>query len=101
MKKNYKLFIGLNVADGKDWERSDAVNIIITVCKQYNIIALSLSDMQGVYTYNSGAVVFESTLVLTLVDCNVDIVKLCEALKKSLKQECIMLQEVFDKFSFI
>ena len=99
--RNYKLYIGLNVADGKDWERQDAVNIIINICKAKGITALSLADMQGIYTYDNGQTVFENTLVLTLIDCSVDIKGLVLSLKSALKQECIMLEELTNNFSFI
>lgn len=99
--KNYKLYIGLNVADGEDWKRQDAVNIIISICKAKGITALSLADMQGVYTYDNGSTVFENTLVLTLIDTDIIINDLCLALKSALKQECIMLEELTNNFSFI
>ena len=70
---NYKLYIGLDVQGGKPWNRQDAVNIIISVCRSRGITALSLSDMQGIYTYDNGKTVFENTLVLLLVDFKGDI----------------------------
>lgn len=99
--KNYKLYIGLNVQDGKDWERQDAVNIIISICKAKGINALSISDCQGIYTYNNGQTVYENTLVLTLIDTDIIINDLCLALKSALRQECIMLEKLTDNFSFI
>lgn len=99
--KNYRLYIGLNVQNGKDWERQDAINIIINICKAKGITALSISDCQGIYTYDNGQTVYENTLVLTLIDCNVDIKGLVLSLKSALRQECIMLEELINNYSFI
>ena len=99
--KNYRLYIGLNVQNGKDWERQDAVNIIINICKAKGITALSISDCQGIYTYDNGQTVYENTLVLTLIDCSVDIKGLVLSLKSALRQECIMLEELINKFEFM
>ena len=99
--RNYKLYIGLNVADGKDWERQDAINVIISICKAKGITALSVSECQGVYTYTTGETVFENTVVLTLIDTTVDVKELTLCIKSALRQECVMVQEILDKFSFI
>ena len=99
--KNYKLYIGLDVQNGKPWNRQDAVNIIISICKANGINALSISDCQGVYTYNDGKTIQESTLVLLLVNINIDIKELVQALKSALKQECIMLEKLVNSFEFI
>ena len=99
--KNYKLYVGLNVQDGKDWEKEDAVNIIITVCRSKGIEALSIGECKGVYTYNNGSTVFENTLVITLIDCNVDIRELVLSLKSALRQECIMIEKLSSDFMFI
>ena len=98
---NYKLYIGLDVQGGKPWNRQDAVNIIISVCRSRGITALSLSDMQGIYTYDNGKTVFENTLVLLLVDFKGDIEGLVLSLKSALKQECIMIEKLVNSFDFI
>ena len=98
---NYRLYIGLNVNGQADWERQDAINIIISVCKAKGISALSLADCVGVYTYDNGQTVQENTLVLTLIDTDIIINDLCLALKSALRQECIMLERLADNFSFI
>lgn len=98
---NYRLYIGLDVQGGKEWEKSEAINIIISTCKTYGINALSLTESVGIYTYDRGETVQESTLVLLLVDFKGDISSLTNDLKKALKQECIMLEELTDNFSFI
>ena len=98
---NYKLYIGLDVQNGKPWNRQDAVNIIISVCKSRGITALSLSDMQGIYTYDNGKTVFENTLVLLLVDFKGDIKGLVLSLKTALKQECIMIEKIKNDFDFV
>lgn len=98
---NYRLYIGLNVADGKDWERQDAVNIIINICKAKGITALSISDCQGIYTYNNGKTVQESTLVLLLVNTEAKVLLLAEDLKKALCQECIMIEKIKNDFDFV
>lgn len=97
---NYKLYIGLDVQDGKPWERQDAVNIIISVCRSYGINALSLADSVGIYTYNDGKTVHENTLVLLLVDFKGDISSLTKDLKTALKQECIMIEIINNSFIF-
>lgn len=98
--KNYKLYVGLNVQNGNDWTVEDGVNAVISIAKKLGIEALSISECRGVYTYNNGSTVFENTLVITLVDYQKDINTLVDTLKVVLKQECIMIQEVTDKFSF-
>ena len=98
---NYKLYIGLDVQNGKEWEKSEAINIIISVCRSRGITALSLSDMQGIYTYDNGKTVFENTLVLLLVDFKGDIEGLVLSLKTALKQECIMIEKLVNSFDFI
>lgn len=97
---NYRLYIGLDVQGGKEWERQDAVNIIISVCKSRGINALSLADSVGIYTYNDGKTVQESTLVLLLVDFKGDISSLTKDLKTALKQECIMIEIINNGFIF-
>ena len=98
---NYKLYIGLDVQNGKEWEKSEAINIIISVCRSRGITALSLSDMQGIYTYDNGKTVFENTLVLLLVNFKGDIKGLVLGLKKALKQECIMIEKLVNSFEFV
>lgn len=98
---NYRLYIGLDVQNGSPWNRQDAVNIITSLCKEYGINALSISDCQGVYTYNDGKTVQENTLVLLLVDTNIDIKELVQALKSALKQECIMIEKLKSNFDFV
>ena len=98
---NYKLYIGLDVQNGNPWNRQDAVNIIINICKAKGITALSISDCQGIYTYDDGKTVQESTLVLLLVDFKGDIVGLTKALKTALKQECIMIEKIKSDFDFV
>ena len=98
---NYKLYIGLDVQGGKPWNRQDAVNIIISVCKANGINALSIGECRGIYTYNDGETVQESTLVLLLVDFKGDIKGLVLGLKKALKQECIMIEKLVNSFEFI
>ena len=98
---NYKLYIGLNVQGGKEWEKSEAINIIISVCRSRGITALSLSDMQGIYTYDNGKTVFENTLVLLLVNFKGDIKGLVLSLKSALKQECIMIEKIKNDFDFV
>ena len=98
---NYKLYIGLDVQNGKEWERQDAVNIIINICKAKGITALSIGECRGIYTYNDGETVQESTLVLLLVDFKGDIKGLVLGLKKALKQECIMIEKLVNSFEFI
>lgn len=98
---NYRLYIGLDVQGGKEWERQDAVNIIISVCKSRGINALSIGECKGIYTYNDGETVQESTLVLLLVDINIDIKELVQALKSALKQECIMIEKIKSDFDFV
>ena len=98
---NYRLYIGLNVQGGEEWEKSEAINIIISVCRSRGITALSLSDMQGIYTYDNGKTVFENTLVLLLVDFKGDIEGLVLSLKTALKQECIMIEKLVNSFEFI
>lgn len=98
---NYRLYIGLDVQNGKGWERQEAVNIIISVCKKYGINALSLTESVGVYTYDDGKTVQESTLVLLLVNINIDVKELVQALKSALKQECIMIEKIKSDFDFV
>lgn len=98
---NYRLYIGLDVQNGSPWNRQDAVNIIVSLCKEYGIGALSISDCQGIYTYNNGKTVQESTLVLLLVDFKGEVVELTKDLKKALKQECIMIEKIKSGFDFI
>lgn len=98
---NYRLYIGLDVQGGKPWNRQDAVNIIISICKANGIEALSISNCQGIYTYNNGKTVQESTLVLMLVNINIDIKELVQALKSALKQECIMIEKIKSDFDFV
>lgn len=98
---NYRLYIGLDVQNGKPWERQDAVNVIINICKARGITALSISDCQGVYTYDNGKTVQESTLVLLLVDFKGEIMELTEDLKEALCQECIMLEKIRNTFDFV
>ena len=98
---NYKLYIGLDVQNGKPWNRQDAVNVIISICKTYGINALSLTESVGVYTYDKGETVQESTLVLMLVDFKGDIKGLVLGLKKALKQECIMIEKLVNSFEFV
>ena len=98
---NYKLYIGLDVQKGKPWNRQDAINIIISTCKAKGITALSISDCQGIYTYNDGETVQESTLVLLLVDFKGDVKGLVLSLKTALKQECIMIEKLVNSFDFI
>lgn len=98
---NYKLYIGLDVQNGNPWKRQDAVNIIVSLCKEYGINALSISDCQGIYTYNNGKTVQENTLVLLLVNININIKELVQALKSALKQECIMIEKIKSDFDFI
>jgi hypothetical protein len=100
-RMNYKLYIGLDVENGKPWNRQDAVNIIISVCKSRGINALSLTESVGVYTYDKGETVQESTLVLLLVGFKGDISSLTKDLKKALKQECIMIERLTNTFEFI
>ena len=97
---NYRLYIGLDVQDGKEWERQDAVNIIISVCRAKGINALSIGECRGIYTYNDGKTVQESTLVLLLVDFKGDISSLTRDLKTALKQECIMIEIINNGFIF-
>lgn len=98
---NYKLYIGLDVQNGKEWEKSEAINIIISVCKSRGINALSIGERKGIYTYNDGKTVQESTLVLLLVDINIDVKELVQALKSALKQECIMIEKIKSDFDFV
>ncbi len=98
---NYRLYIGLDVQDGKPWNRQDAVNIVISTCKANGINALSLTESVGVYTYDNGKTVQESTLVLLLVDFKGDIVELTKDLKKALCQECIMIEKIKSDFDFV
>lgn len=98
---NYRLYIGLDVQNGKPWNRQDAVNIIISICKANGINALSLTESVGVYTYDNGKTVQESTLVLMLVNINIDIKELVQALKSALKQECIMIEKIKSDFDFV
>ena len=98
---NYKLYIGLDVQNGNPWKRQDAINIIISVCKSRGINALSLTESVGVYTYNDGETVQESTLVLLLVDFKGDIKGLVLSLKSALKQECIMIEKIKNDFEFV
>ena len=98
---NYKLYIGLDVQGGKPWNRQDAVNIIISVCKANGINALSIGECRGIYTYNDGETVQESTLVLLLVNFKGDIKGLVLSLKTALKQECIMIEKLVNSFEFV
>lgn len=98
---NYRLYIGLDVQGGKEWEKSEAINIIISTCKTYGINALSLTESVGVYTYDKGETVQENTLVLLLVNTEAKVLMLAEALKKALKQECIMIEKIKSDFDFV
>ena len=98
---NYKLYIGLDVQNGKEWEKSEAINIIISICKTYGINALSLTESVGVYTYDDGKTVQENTLVLLLVNTEAKVLMLAEDLKKALKQECIMIEKIKSDFDFV
>lgn len=98
---NYKLYIGLDVQNGKEWEKSEAINIIISVCRSKGIDALSIGECKGIYTYNDGKTVQESTLVLLLVNFKGDIKGLVLSLKSALKQECIMIEKLVNSFEFI
>lgn len=98
---NYRLYIGLDVQNGKEWERQDAVNIIISVCKSRGINALSIGECKGVYTYDDEKTIQETTLVLLLVNINIDVKELVQALKSALKQECIMIEKIKSDFDFV
>ena len=98
---NYRLYIGLDVQNGKPWERQEAINIIISVCRGKGINALSIGECRGIYTYNDGETVQESTLVLLLVDFKGDIKGLVLSLKTALKQECIMIEKIKNDFDFV
>jgi hypothetical protein len=43
----------------------------------------------------------ESTLVLLLVNTEAKVLVLAEALKKALKQECIMIEKLTNTFEFV
>ena len=98
---NYKLYIGLDVQNGNPWNRQDAVNIIINICKAKGITALSIGECRGIYTYDKGETVQESTLVLLLVNFKGDIKGLVLSLKSALKQECIMIEKLVNSFEFV
>ena len=99
-KKNYRLFIGLNVENKNDIPIADGENTVIEICRKHGIEGLSIGLCKGVYTYDNGITVYENTVVLTLIDYRGKLDKLIDDLKKALSQQCIMIEKISSKFSF-
>ena len=80
-EKLYKLFIGLNDK--------------ITKKQEFTIEGYTIIEGNGFYTHSNGCQVTEQTLIVELLFIDYEtVVKLCNALKASLNQESIALQQI-------
>ena len=86
--KKITLYIGLNDKDSKVQE--------ITTIEAYKIVNRLINDCtivegKGKYTHDDGAIVTETTLIVTVFDFNnnFDIKNTCQQLKLILNQEAI------------
>ena len=92
MVKN-EIYIGLNDAVRKEqlFETSKYVSVLKNVCRNYGI-PFSFSIIEGGYMHDSGEYTQETSLVLTLIDVDQNIVKdIAEDLCVFFKQESVLV----------
>lgn len=92
MVKN-EIYIGLNDGVKKEqlFETSKYVSVLKNVCRNYGT-PFSFSIIEGGYMHDSGEYTQETSLVLTLIDVDQDIVKyIAEDLCVFFKQESVLV----------
>ena len=92
MIKN-EIYIGLNDSEKKEqlFETSRYVSVLKNVCRNYGI-PFSFSIIEGGYMHDSGEYTQETSLVLTLIDVDQEIVReIAEDLCVFFKQESVLV----------
>lgn len=92
-----RLFIGLNDKDTKiqKYNIQEAKEYIQVEASLLNIEGYTIVEGNGFYTHLNGCQVTEKTLIVELLFVEYEtIIKLCDALKVSLNQESIALQQI-------
>ena len=95
MTAKYTFFVGLNDKDTKQQVVStvDAYHIVENVFTAHGTDC-TITGGRGVYTHESGDIVVEETLCVTVFefDSSVPVQSICDTLKKALNQESIAVE---------
>lgn len=100
----YNIYIGLNDKDSKKQEVSTrrAKEKVIEILTNNNINGLTMYKVDGVFKHENGAIVFEKSLKVELLEVNKnEVLKSIEELKKALNQESILLEKEKKEINFI
>lgn len=90
-----KIYVGLNDSETmkQEHETQKYVKILKNVCYSYHV-AFSFSIMQGGYIHEDGQYTQETTLVLTLIDTDAELVnEIAKDLCVFFHQESVMITE--------
>ena len=100
----YNIYIGLNDKDSKKQEISTrrARQEVIKILNNNNITGLTMYEVAGVFKHEDGAMTFEKSLKVELLEVKEEEVKKSiNELKTALNQECIMLEKEEKEVNFI
>lgn len=100
----YNIYIGLNDKDSKKQEISTrrARQEVIKILNNNNITGLTMYEVSGVFKHEDGAMTFEKSLKVELLEVKEEEVKKSiNELKTALNQECIMLEKEEKEVNFI
>ena len=90
-----KIYVGLNDAETRVqmYDTEKYISILKDVCRNYHV-GFSVSAGQGGYFFEDGSYVQETTLVLSLIDADVDTVnEIAKDLCVFFRQESVLITE--------
>lgn len=93
-----KLYIGLNDKDTKKQEHSlESFKIVLDfILLEHGYEAYTVEQVQGCYKCNT-----ENTLIVTLVNPKAGLNALCDDIKQSFNQECVMMERYNASVQFV
>lgn len=93
-----KLYIGLNDKDTKkqEHELETFKTVLDFILFEHGHNAYTLEQAQGCYKGDT-----ENTLIITLINVSKDIKILCDDIKQSFNQECIMIEQYKSNIAFV
>ena len=100
----YNIYIGLNDKDSKKQEVSTrrAKEETIKILNANNITGLTMYEVAGVFKHEDGAMTFEKSLKVELLEVKEEeVIKSIEELKGALNQESILLEKEEKEVSFL
>lgn len=96
----YRLYVGLSDDSGEEIDYDEAVIIAGNIIMDYGD-GMTVSKATGSWRDDDGSIDFETSMVIDLAGFDLDkIHKICDQLKKDLKQKSIMIVSVEETVEF-